>query len=77
MQAIIGTTETNRDRALRELISDAIRRSPKKRTQIAEELTALLGIRVTEHMLNDFTSDSKKGVRFPLLFCEALCEIGR
>jgi hypothetical protein len=26
-------------------------------------------------MLNDFTSDSKKAVRFPLLFSAALCEI--
>lgn len=73
MQAGIGTS--TRDQELRSLIAQAIRRSPKKRLQIAEELTDLLGIRVTEHMLNDFTSGNKKGVRFPLLFSTALCEI--
>ncbi|MFL6313887.1 MAG: hypothetical protein ACJ71W_17455 [Terriglobales bacterium] len=60
---------------MRRLIAEAIRRSPLKRAAIAEALTAKLGIRITEHMLNDFTSDNKKGVRFPLLFSSALCEI--
>ena len=69
------TGYSDSDRALRSLIAAAIKRSPKKRLQIAEELTAILGISVTEHMLNDFTSDNKKGVRFPLLFSAALCEI--
>jgi hypothetical protein len=75
MEQNTGTSAPERDRALRKLIADAIRRSPLKRLAIAEELTAKLGIRVTEHMLNDFTSENKKGVRFPLLFSEALCEI--
>ena len=70
-----NTRYSDSDRALRELITAAIRRSPLKRAAIAEALTDKLGIRVTEHMLNDFTSDSKKAVRFPLLFSAALCEI--
>lgn len=63
------------DYTLRQLITGAIRRSPKKRPQIAEELTGRLGVRITEGMLNDFTSQSKKAVRFPLAFSAALCEI--
>jgi hypothetical protein len=63
------------DRELRTLIAKAISRSPLKRAAIAEALTLKLSIRVTENMLNDFTSDSKKGVRFPLRFSSALCEI--
>jgi hypothetical protein len=70
-----GTSGIDRDQQLRRLITHAIRRSPLKRIAIAEALTAKLGIRITEHMLNDFTSDNKKGVRFPLLFSAALCEI--
>jgi len=35
----------------------------------------MLGIRVTESMLDDYTAESKKAVRFPLLFSSALCEI--
>jgi hypothetical protein len=72
---ILGTSGADSDHQLRKLITDAIRRSPLKRLAIAEALTAKLGIRITEHMLNDFTSDNKKGVRFPLLFSAALCDI--
>lgn len=70
-----NTRYSESDRHLRGLITDAIRRSPLKRAAIAEELTAKLGFRVTEHMLNDFTSENRKSVRFPLLFSSALCEI--
>jgi hypothetical protein len=63
------------DSRLRDLITKAIKRNPKSRTQIADALTAMLGIRVTTFMLNDFTSATKKGVRFPLLFSAALCEV--
>ena len=70
-----GTSFSEDDRRLRRLIADAIHRSPLKRKIIAESLTERLGIRVTESMLNDYTADNKKGVRFPLLFSEALCEI--
>jgi hypothetical protein len=68
-------TPNNMDRDLRAAITDAIKRSPLKRAAIAEALTDRLGIRVTEHMLNDFSSASKKGVRFPLVFSAALCDI--
>ncbi len=71
----LPATPPNVDSALRQLITDVIRRSSKKRLQIAQELTELLGTRVTEGMLNDFSSESKKAVRFPLAFSAALCEI--
>lgn len=71
MQESFGTS----DRELRMLIAAAIKRSPLKRAAIAESLTAKLGIRVTEGMLNDYTAENKKAVRFPLLFSAALCEI--
>jgi len=63
------------DAELRCLITAVIRRSTKKRSQIAEEMSSFLGVRVTEGMLNDYTSDSKKGVRFPLAFSAAICEV--
>ncbi len=63
------------DSELRRLVTEMIRRCPKKRLQIAEELSAKLGHRVTEHMLNDFTSEGKKPARFPAYFIAPLCEI--
>lgn len=63
------------DSALRQLLSDAIKQSGKKRLQIAEEMTALVGVRITEHMLNDFTSKSKSAARFPAAFVKAFCRV--
>jgi hypothetical protein len=63
------------DWALRRLIAAEIKRSDKKRPQIALEMAALIGVPVTEHMLNDFTSKSKSGARFPAAFVKAFCEV--
>lgn len=68
-------THADLDRQLRAAITQAIKRSPLKRSVICERLTAIVGVPVSENMLNDFTSDSKRNVRFPLLFASALCEI--
>ena len=73
MQENFGTPDS--DRELRAVIAAALKRSPLKRSVICEKLTALVGIRVTENMLNDFTAPNRRAVRFPLLFSSALCEI--
>jgi hypothetical protein len=63
------------DSALRSLLTEIIRHCPKSRQQIADELSSRLGLRVTVHMLNDFTSEGKKPARFPACFVASLCEI--
>lgn len=63
------------DSDLRQLLGEAIKQSGKKRPQIAEEMTALTGARITEHMLNDFTSKSKCAARFPAAFVKAFCHV--
>lgn len=63
------------DAALRRTVTEIIRRSTKSRAQIAEELGKRMHQRVTEHILNDFTSERKKAARFPAAFIEAFCEI--
>ena len=73
MQDNSGTPDS--DRELRALIATAIKRSPLKRSVICEKLTAVVGVRVSENMLNDFTAPNRRAVRFPLLFACALCEI--
>lgn len=67
--------KNTKETALRNLLSRIIRQCPKNRTQIAEELTALTGRRVTVHMLNDFTAESKKGSRFPASLVTPFCEV--
>ncbi len=61
------------DPALRDLIADIIRRCPKKRPQLAEELSTALGQHITSFMLDCFTATGKS--RFPALFVQAFCDI--
>jgi hypothetical protein len=55
----------NDDSLVREIITDAVKRSTKSREEIAEEMTRTLGVRVTERMLTAFTSESKALHRWP------------
>jgi hypothetical protein len=62
------------DSTVRRLVNEAIRSCPNKsRAQIAEEMSYLLGQRVTEPMLDSYTADSKKENRFPVAFAAAFC----
>ncbi len=60
-------------RAMKELMTRAIRQSQKSREQIAEEMAALVETDVTVHMLNSYTANSKQAVRFPAAFVPAFC----
>ncbi len=62
----------NIDVTLRATITEAIRRSPKTRDQVADEMTLLLGRPVTVRILNAFTSESNEQHRFPLAWTVAL-----
>jgi hypothetical protein len=50
---------------VRQAISAAIRRCSRSREQIADEMTRLLGIRVTVAMLNDYSATAKRQHRWP------------
>ena len=63
------------DSDLRTLLSKLIRQSPKKRLQIAEEMTERTGQKISEDMLNDWTSECHKAARFPAAFIMAFCEV--
>lgn len=65
----------NQDSVVRALLTDAIKKSPKKRQQIAEELTVALGVRITEAMLNAYTSATHDRYRWPLAWTCAFSKI--
>jgi hypothetical protein len=65
----------NQDTTIRGILADAIRNCPKKRLQIAEEMTASLGIKITEAMLNAYTSDAHNRYRWPLAWTCAFCQV--
>lgn len=63
------------DGKLRTLIGRMIKDSQKSRSQIADELSALLSIRVTLSMLNNFTSTSKLPTPSPATWIPAFCQV--
>jgi len=58
---------------VRAIVTESIRNSEKSREQIAEELTVLLGERVTVRMLNSYTSEAAEMHRWPLQYARAFC----
>jgi serine/threonine protein phosphatase PrpC len=63
----------NDDSLVREVITDAIKRSVKSREQIAEEMSRTLGVTVTARMITSFTSESKELHRWPGAWDRAFC----
>ena len=68
-------SQTDSDKAARQLIARAIKHSGKGREQIANGMSKRLGCRITLHMLNRFTSEAKGKARFPAAWVEAFCEV--
>lgn len=64
----------NVDRAFREAISEALRRSPLSRWQIAARMSELTDTDITKTMLDSWTAESKVLNRFPAVFLPAFCE---
>lgn len=75
LQPTLFAASLDCDQQLRAVITEAIRRSPKSREQLAEEMSFLVGRNVTARMLYDFTSDSQVNHRFPAAWLPALAEV--
>lgn len=65
----------NDDAIVRQAISGAIRRCSKSREEIAEEMTTLVGVRVTEKMLNSYSGEANQPHRWPAAWDRAFCQI--
>lgn len=57
--------------AVRHLISDLLKVSPKSRFEIAARMSELLGHEVSKHQLDAWTAESREGWRFPLEYLSA------
>lgn len=69
----LRTEVLNDDAEVRATISRAIKGCSKSREQIADEMSVLLGMRVTERMLNAFTADANQMHRWPAAWDRAFC----
>jgi hypothetical protein len=63
----------NDDLLVRSTISDTFRACDKSRAQIADLMSELLGVRVTEKMLNSYSSIAMQPNRFPAAWDRAFC----
>jgi len=75
IQLNIDSSSGSLDSAIRALLTEIIRDSPKKRAQIAEEMSLLLQLRISSHMIDCFTSSCKGQHRFPAAWIEAFCTV--
>ena len=64
----------NIDRSFREAVSEALRRTPLSRYQIAARMSELTDTDITKTMLDSWTAESKVQNRFPAVFLPAFCE---
>ena len=69
------TLEAEPAQTIRRLVKAAIDRCGKDRGEIAVELAQQVRETVTSEMLNGWTSDTKRRLRFPAAFVPAFCEI--
>src|SRR5487761_366765 len=63
------------EREVRGLMARVLKGCKKSRKQVADELTALTRLKVSERMLNDWCSPSRRGLRIPLSLVRAFCEV--
>ncbi len=69
-------TAVGRDaQVIREELIVAVHGSLLSREEIAERMSALLGIPVTVRQLNGWTAESREDLRFPLQHLCAFCEV--
>ncbi len=69
-----GPENLDDDAVIRHTISAVIRACRLSREQIADEMTKLLGTRVTEKMLYSYTGESNQQYRFAAAWVLAFCQ---
>jgi hypothetical protein len=60
---------------VRSLVTKIIRDCAKSREQIADEMSFLIGSRITVRMLNSYTSGAAEQHRWPMQFTRAFCHV--
>ena len=69
-----GGSRADHDLKLRTLIADILHGCPKSRDQIADEMSAITGRKITKQMLDGYVAPSKDAARFPAAFVPAFCK---
>jgi hypothetical protein len=70
--------DTNPDIELRTLLTRLIRRCPKSRETIAEEMSVHAGLRISKYTIDGWTAKGKKNqkrLRFPAFLIATFCQV--
>jgi hypothetical protein len=62
------------DAAVRSLISDALKRCPLSRYEVAAKMSEILGTEITKAQIDAWSAESKENHRFPLVYIGAFCD---
>lgn len=71
--AYVAPGRFNDDALIRATITASIRKCPKSREVIAEEMSVALDVRVTAKMLNTYSADAMQLNRLPAAWLRAFC----
>ena len=63
----------NVDARLRGAVSEALRRCPLSRYQVAASMSEMMGVEVTRYQLDSWTAETKRDHRFPAAYLPAFC----
>lgn len=62
------------DAAIRSMISQALKRSPLSRYQVAARMSEILGVEISKAQIDAWSAESKENHRFPLVYTAAFCK---
>jgi hypothetical protein len=62
------------DAAVRSIISDALKRCPLSRYEVAAKMSDILGVEITKSQIDSWSAESKENHRFPFVYTGAFCQ---
>ncbi len=63
------------DMQIRRAMKKAIKQCPKSRIIIAAEMSELVGVQISEYMLNNWVAGSKNDYKIPASYIPAFCQV--
>jgi hypothetical protein len=72
--AIATGSDQDIDQRFRAAVSEALKRCPLSRYEVAARMSELTGTDITKTMLDSWTAESKEGHRFPAVYLPAFCK---
>lgn len=62
------------DAAIRAIITEALKRCPLSRYEVAAKMSVILGVSITKEQIDSWSAESKQKHRFPLVYVGAFCQ---